>query len=143
VYGWTKKHGADGKANPETHGLRWLGGGTAMCFLWMGYVVSGLAFFIVPFAPTTFLELDLTGNYRPSSKDVDPYLKAGIGFFAFFHPKEATLVGAVGPTLGTGIRVGEIDVGVNGTWSPPGAHGEAREGDTHIFTGGLVVGLVK
>jgi hypothetical protein len=143
TYNWTKKRGGDGKADPNTHALRWMGGSMAMCFLWMGYAVAGVAFLIVPFAPTTFLELDLTGNYRMGSDKVEPYLKAGLGLFAFFHPVHNTLVGAVGPTAGTGVRVGELDIGLNATWSPPLAHGEARAGDSHIITGGLVVGLVK
>jgi hypothetical protein len=143
TYNWTRKRGADGKADPNTHGLRLMGGSMAMCFLWLGYAVAGVSFLIVPLAPTTFLELDFTGNYVLGSSEVKPYFKAGVGFFAFWHPVHNTLVGAVGPTAGTGVRVGEIDIGAVGTWSPPLAHGEAREGDSHIITSAIVVGFVK
>jgi len=37
------------------------------------------------------------------------------------------------------VRIGTINLGANGTWSPPMLHGEARPGSTHILVGGLTL----
>jgi hypothetical protein len=141
AYKFTRKHGVRGTSSPDTHGLRMMGGGIAMGFLWLGYVIAGVAFVGAVVAPTTVLEVDFTGNFVLSEGDVSPYLKAGVGLMAFWHPEHHNLVGGIGPNVGAGIRVGPLHVGAAGTWSPPGLHGEFRDGHSHLFTGALTVGL--
>jgi len=143
TYNWTKKHGSDGKANPNTHSLRVMGGGIAMCFLWFGYAIAGVAFMAAVVAPTTVLEADFTGNFVLSEGDVSPYLKAGIGLMAFWHPEHGNLVGGLGPNVGAGLRVGPLHIGASGTWSPPHLHGEFRAGRSNLISGALTVGLHK
>ena len=141
VYNWTRKRGEDGDLSPNTHGLRLMGSFFAFMALSLGYVVSGLAYASAIVAPTTWLELDLTASYNFGDKQLDPYLKGGLGFMAFVHPEYDRLLGALGPTFGTGVRIGTINLGANGTWSPPMLHGEARPGSTHILVGGLTLGV--
>jgi len=146
TYNWTRKH--EGGV-PETHGLRIIGAGFAFCVLWIGYLVAGIAYAGAIFAPTTFLEMDMTANYNfgdfaelKSKKGVNPYLKGGVGMMGFIHPDHGTLLGALGPTMGTGVRLGGgLHLGANVTWSPPPLHGEARGGSTHIITSGLTIGV--
>ncbi len=145
TYNWTRKH----SGAPSTHGLRILGAGFAFLALSIGYVVAGVAYATAVFAPTTFLETDLTANYNfadfkdlKSKKGVNPYLKGGLGMMAFIHPDHGTLLGALGPTFGAGVRLGGgLHLGMNVTWSPPPLHGEARGGSTHIVTSGLTIGV--
>jgi hypothetical protein len=141
TYNWTKKRGADGTANPETHSLRVMAGGMGMMFLWFGYAIAGVAFAAAVVAPTTVLELDLTGNFVLSEGEVSPYLKAGVGLMAFWHPVHGNLVGGLGPNVGGGLRVGPLHVGASGTWSPPHLHGEHRAGRSNLLTGALTVGM--
>jgi hypothetical protein len=143
TYNFTRKHGVHGTSNPETHSLRVMGGGIAMCFLWFGYAIAGVAFVGAVVAPTTVLEADFTGNVLLGEGDVTPYLKAGIGLMAFWHPEHGNLVGGLGPNVGGGLRVGPLHLGASGTWSPPHLHGEFREGRSNLFTGALTVGLHK
>jgi hypothetical protein len=143
TYNWTRKN----EGAPETHGLRIIGAGFAFLVLWVGYIVAGVAYAAAIFAPTTFLEMDLTANYNfgedlKSKKRVNPYLKGGLGLMAFIHPDYGSFLGAAGPTMGTGVRLpGGLHLGANVTWSPPALHGEARGGSTHIVTGGLTIGV--
>jgi hypothetical protein len=141
TYNWTKKHGSDGKANPNTHGLRLMAGGMGMMFLWFGYAIAGVAFAAAVVAPTTVLEANFTGNFVLGEGDVSPYVKAGIGLMAFWHPVHGNLVGGIGPNAGAGLRVGPIHLGVSGTWSPPHLHGEHRAGRSNLLSGALTVGL--
>ncbi len=146
TYNYTRKRGPDGTYDPNLHGLRLMGGFFGMMFLWIGYVASGIAYVTAVLAPTTFLEMDATANYNfgdPSPKGVNPYLKAGVALMAFVHPEHGRMVGAVGPTLGGGVRIGTLHLGLTGTWSPAGLHGEAREGRSHIVTGGLTIGVQR
>jgi hypothetical protein len=142
TYNWTRKRGADGDSDPNTHGLRLTGGLVAMAFLWLGYVVSGITYLAAVVSPTTWMEIDLTGGYNFGDKDVNPYLKAGIGLMGFIHPEHGTLLGGVGPTFGGGIKIGSaLHLGANVTWSPPPLHGEARSGQSHLLVGGLTIGV--
>jgi hypothetical protein len=141
TYNWTKKHGSDGKANPDTHGLRLMAGSMGMMFLWFGYAIAGVAFATAIVAPTTVLEANFTGNFVLSEGEVSPYLKAGIGLMAFWHPVHHNLVGGIGPNVGGGLRVGPIHLGMSGTWSPPHLHGEHRAGRSNLLTAALTVGL--
>lgn len=143
TYKFTRKHGVRGTSSADTHGLRVMGGGIAMCFLWMGYAVAGVAFAAAIVAPTTVLEADFTGNFILSEGDVTPYLKAGVGLMAFWHPEHGNLVGGLGPNVGGGLRVGPLDIGATGTWSPPHLHGEFRAGYSNLLSGALTVGLRK
>jgi hypothetical protein len=141
TYNWTKKRGKDGKANPETHSLRVMAGGMGMMVLWFGYAIAGVAFAAAVVAPTTVLEANFTGNFVLGEGEVSPYLKAGIGLMAFWHPVHGNLVGGIGPNVGGGIRVGSLHVGASGTWSPPHLHGEHRSGRSNLLSGALPVGV--
>lgn len=137
VYDWTRKHSGD----PNTHGLRIMGSFFAFMTLWIGYVVAGIAYAVAVVAPTTSLEFDLTGNYNFGDDKFNPYVKGGLGLLAFIHPDYGTLRGGIGPTFGVGFRASGVQVGANLTWSPPLLHGEPREGRTHIYVGGLTIGV--
>lgn len=149
VYGWMGKrkssdpHGQtdESKNSDPTQTFRIMGGSIAMVFLVLGYVASGFTYAASVVAPTTWMEIDLAGNYNLGSKNFDPYLKGGIGALAFIHPKHGTLVGGIGPHFGAGFRVGSfLHVGANATWSPPPFHGEARDGRSHLLVGSLTFG---
>ncbi len=146
VYNYTRKHGPDGTYDPNLHGMRLMGGFFAMIVLWVGYVVSGVAYATAVVAPTTFLEMDLTANYNfgdPKPTGENPYLKGGLGLLAFVHPEHGVLVGGAGPTFGGGMRFGSFHIGLSATWSPAGLHGEARSGRSQIVVGGLTVGIQR
>lgn len=143
VYDWTRKH----SGHPNTHGLRLFASFFAFITLELGYVVAGLAYLFALVAPSTYLEGDLTVNYNFSDDDpklkrdaVIPYIKGGLGLMGFVHPDFGKLVGGLGPTVGAGVRIGGLVLGLSATWSPPPLHGEARDYRTHIVTGGLTVG---
>lgn len=146
VYGWTRKFGDDGTYDPNTHGLRLMGGFFAMAVLWLGYVASGLAYVTAVVSPTTWMEVDATANYNfgaPSPKADTPYLKGGVALLAFLHPEHGTLAGGMGPTFGGGVRLGSVHLGASATWSPGGLHGEARGGRTEVLFGGVTIGLQR
>jgi hypothetical protein len=152
VYGWMGKrssaddapHGdgdADGKKSDPTQVFRIAGGSIAMVFLALGYVASGFTYAASVIAPTTWMEIDVAGNYNLGDKTFNPYLKGGLGMMAFLHPEHGTLVGGVGPHFGGGLRVGSfLHLGLSATWSPPPLHGEARSGRSHLLVGSFTVG---
>jgi hypothetical protein len=153
VYGWMSKRSAEGgtshgsggtdekKKSDPTQVFRLAGGSIAMVFLALGYVVSGFTYAASVVAPTTWMEIDVAGNYNFGDRVFNPYLKGGLGMVAFVHPGHGTLVGGVGPHLGGGFRVGSfLHLGLSATWSPPSLHGEARSGRSHLLVGSFTVG---
>lgn len=104
-------------------------------------VVAGVCYLAAPFAPTTYLEFDVTGQYDFSNDKVTPYLKGGVGLMAYVHPDAGKLLGGVGPTAGGGIRIEGLDLGVNVTWLPAFAHGEAGGERSHVIVGTANIGV--
>jgi hypothetical protein len=136
VYEWAAQ-------KDDARGLRWMGAFFAFVVLWIPYVVAGVAYAIAPISPTTYLEADITFNYDLGSdpKGQGLYFKGGLGLVAFFHPKYDTLHGGIGPTLGMGFRAGSVDLGLHGTYIPPGLHGETRNETSHLFITSLTLGV--
>lgn len=146
VYNWTRKRGEDGSYDPNTHGLRLMGSFFAFLVLWLGYAYSGVAYATAVVAPTTWLETNFTANYNfgdPKPGGDNPYLRGGAALMAFVHPEHGTLAGALGPTFGGGMRLGQFHLGTNFTWSPAGLHGEARDGRSQIVVGGVTLGIQR
>lgn len=105
--------------------------------LLMPYAVAGALYVLSPFAPTTYLGCDLTGSYHLGDDDLNAFVEAGLGLVSFIHPKYGGLYGGVGPTVGFGAKLGFVTIGVHGTWSPPGAHGEPTGSGSNVYVGGL------
>lgn len=101
------------------------------------YAVAGVFYIMSPFAPTTYLGCDITGSYQIGDEDLHGYVEGGVGLVSYVHPKYGGLYGGVGPTLGVGVKLGFVNVGVHGTWSPPGAHGEPLSQKSNVYVGGL------
>jgi len=104
-------------------------------------VAAGLCYVAVPFAPTTYLEFDITGQYDFSNDKVAPYLKGGVGLMGYVHPDAGKLLGGVGPTAGFGVRIEGLDLGANVTWLPAFAHGEASGERTNVVAGTATIGV--
>lgn len=101
--------------------------------------VAGVFYVLSPVAPTTYLGCDITGSYHLGDDDLNAYVEAGLGLVSYIHPKYDGIYGGLGPTLGFGVKLGFATVGVHGTWSPPGAHGEPTDGKSNVYVGGLTV----
>jgi len=137
VYQWAA-HPAD-----EWRALRWMGAFFAFCVLWMPYIVSGAIYLLSPLAPTTYLEADVTFNVDVGTDRAGsgPYFKGGLALLGALHPHYNTMLGGLGPTAGIGFRAGKVDLGVHGTWSPPGLHGESHGESTHILISTFSLGV--
>lgn len=130
----------DWAAQKDDYALfRWMGAFFAFVGLVVPYVAAGLCYLASPVAPTTYLELDATFNYGFGGDKSGPYLKGGLGFVGYLHPRSDELRGGLGPTIGLGARFGSADVGVNATWLPTSLHGEiATEHTNIVIVGGKI-----
>ncbi|MFO0725383.1 MAG: hypothetical protein U1E65_16485 [Myxococcota bacterium] len=124
----------------DTSFLRGLASIYPFIFLIFPLVATGMVFLVAPFAATSYVELDASGGLDLSQGGVGPYLKGGVGFLGYIHPKNNHLLGGVGPTVSMGMHIDRFDVGLKGTWVPSLFHGEPAE-DVHIFMASVVLGV--
>lgn len=130
-----------GEGEKDTRALRYFGAFFAFFGLIVPYVVAGVLYLVSPLAASSFAEADVTFNWEPADDPKQgPYLKGGIGFAAYVHPDTSRLYGGLGPNVGFGYRVDNLNLGVVGTFLPYGAHGSATA--EHVLMGGFTIGLV-
>lgn len=110
--------------------------------LFFPLAVAGVCYLGAVFAPTTYMETALTVNYDFGNRRFGPYIEGGVAMVGFVHPTHISLRGGIGPTLGSGLRLGPFRVGGHVAWLPPSLHGEPTEhGSTHVFTGAMTLGF--
>jgi hypothetical protein len=136
VYEWSAERG-------DYQIFRIFGSFFAYIGLFFPLVVAGICYVGAVVAPTTFLETAVVANYDFGNQDMGPFIEAGVGVAGFIHPRYGKLRGALGPSFGSGLRLGAIRVGAHLTWSPPYLHGEASSDTSHIVYGGLTLGVIS
>lgn len=92
----------------------------AFVFLSVGFVYAGLVLVLSPLAATSYVQVGLAASgHLPLDNGVDLYAEAGLGSMLYWHPRTQFVRMAFGPTLGVGVTVRRVSVGVHGLWSPP------------------------
>ena len=130
-----------GEGEDNTRGLRVIGAFFAFIGLVFPYVVAGMFYLAAPFAASSYGEVDATFHWEPADDPKQgPYLKGGVALAAYVHPDTGRLYGGLGPNLGFGYRVGNVSLGVVGTFLPNGFHGSARA--EHVLIGSFTIGVV-
>jgi hypothetical protein len=144
---WTTKAYVDvwnwAAVNDQWEVFRWMGAFFAFVGLAFPYIGAGVAYVLAPVAPTTYLEIDLAPVYELGDKNVNPYLKAGLGFVGYWHPVSGRPSLGLGPTAGFGARVRGFDFSAEVTWLPHGLHGEDPGESTNVVVGGITIGLTR
>jgi hypothetical protein len=123
--------------------LRVLGSIFAYVGLIFPYVAAGVLYILVPFSPTTYLELDITASYHFGSDALEGFVEGGLGAVAFIHPEYDVVRGGFGPAAGAGVKLGILRIGAHTLWSPPGTHGSLGTTDEHVMTASATVGISK
>ncbi len=134
VYDWAARKGDD-------QVFRVFGSFFAFIFLLFPYIIAGLCYLVAIPAPSTYVEFDGSVSYDFGDAKFAPYVRGGLGLFAFIHPERDTVRLGVGPTVGAGVRLSQFNIGGQLTVSPAPLHGEPTGSPTTLLMGGVTVGF--
>lgn len=141
---WTKNAYIDvtdwvGNGSDEDKSLRAFAAFFAYFGLLFPYALSGIMYVMGPIWATSHLEFTFAGTFHPFETKKGPYFETGLSLFAYVHPSDNEMRGAVGPSLGMGYDFGWLGFGARGTFSPRFMHGEVGVDRTDIYTGQLLL----
>ena len=135
VHAWANE-GSDG-----AQGLKGFAAIFAYMFMWTGYMAAFVGYLMVPFAPSTYGEVDATGSFHFGDPlGVQGYVEGGGGVALFGLPETNDIGVGGGPVVGLGIRIRPVEIGARFMWVPAGANGLTDRAD--VFMTSFVVRFV-
>jgi hypothetical protein len=132
---WATKKDTKGDTQP----LRFFGAMFADLFLAMSYAAVPFCYVASAGGATSYLQLDGTVSVHLSEQARrDGWVELGLGAAAL-PMRYVEWRGAYGPVIGTGMRFGNVRLGVRALWSPPGLNEAPRNGT--VVAGAATVGF--